>query len=163
MKHHSFQGRLRRVRRGHTRRYRFHLQVTRIPIVHRGEARSRRLNRGRGCAQRTNSARGKTIAKLENIKSMVYSISRRWLSRQSPARVHAHNDYEAVDNLRDPPNRLLQIVMLTELLYDREKDTQTARKNVQKSLSQSRMQLLETLRILKLDLNSACKSIPPHG
>eukprot|EP01042_Synura_sphagnicola_P036381 gene36381-biopygen3823 len=51
---------------------------------------------------------------------MVYSIIKRQLSRQSLARVQAHNDYEAVDNLRDP-NRLWQIVISTHLLNVREK------------------------------------------
>jgi len=36
------------------------------------------------------------IAKLEDIKSMVYSIIKRELPRQSLARVQAHNEYEAV-------------------------------------------------------------------
>ena len=46
---------------------------------------------------------------------MVYSIVKRQLSRRPPARVQAHNDCKAVENLRYP-NRLWQIVISTQTL-----------------------------------------------
>ena len=92
--------------------------------------------------------REKKIAKLEDIKPMVYSIIKRQLSRQSQARVQAHNDFEVVDNLRDP-NRLWQIVISTHLLNVREKDAETARTKAQMSFSQCRMQAFESLADFK--------------
>ena len=58
--------------------------------------------------------------------------------------MQAHNDYEAVDNLRDP-KRLWKIVISTHLLNGREKDTETARTKAQMSFSQYRMQATKSL------------------
>jgi len=86
--------------------------------------------------------------RLEQEKPKVYALIKMQLSRESLARVMAHDDFEKADKERDP-RMLWEIVIATHLLNQRDKDKDAAMTRAQVAFNQCRMASFESLADFK--------------